>query len=121
MSYDIRTHSGRLYNYDHLIEEAPPTIHEIAASLAKEQRFGGAAKEFYSVAQHAVGVSVLVEQSLGPFEALYALHHDDHEFLLKDIPTPLKNYIRERTTTDVIGELSDEIDEWIYEGTLSDS
>lgn len=116
--YEFRANSGRLYEYDKLAEMQPPTIHEIAAHLAKEQRFGGAAKDFYSVAQHAVGVSVLVEQDLGPFAALYALHHDDHEFLLKDIPTPLKRYLADHSTTDTIGKLEDEIDEVIYTQTL---
>lgn len=116
--YDIRTNSGRIYNFDRILESQPPTIHEIAASLAKEQRFGGACCDFYSVAQHAVSVSLLVEESDGPYAAFYALHHDDHEFLVKDIPTPLKRWLADKDGHDHIGNLADQIDELIYTGTL---
>ena len=116
--YDIRTNSGRLYNYAELGSGNLPTVHEIASHLSKEQRFGGATRDFYSVAQHAVLVSRVVEKMAGPFEALYALHHDDHEFLLKDIPSPLKNYIFDHAGHDIIGELEDTLDERIYNEML---
>lgn len=67
-------------------------IKDIAHHLAQENRFNGALPEPYSVAQHSVLVSQLVELQLGGTEeeAKWALLHDASEAYLKDIHRPLK-------------------------------
>lgn len=81
-------------------------IDDIAAQLSRECRWGGALRdeiEHYSVAQHSVYVSVWIKthpewQAQGPYGRRMleraALLHDAEEYALKDIPKPLKPYIK---------------------------
>lgn len=71
-------------------------LHTIAHALAREQRFGGHhGAPAYSVAEHATIVAWLVQHYYNePDYALAALHHDDAEFVTKDIPTPMKNWLK---------------------------
>lgn len=117
MTTAIRMHNGNLFDFNSP-ETYKTTVHEIAAHLSKIPRFGGATRNFYSVAQHAVYVSQLVQQKHGHFAAYYALHHDDHEAFFGDWLTPLKNYVFERTGIDVADELADKIDRLVYEDVL---
>ena len=65
---------------------------DIARALANQCRFGGHSRVFYSVAQHAVIVSELVEQGGGDVEDVFAaLMHDATEAYLGDMPHPLKH------------------------------
>ena len=65
---------------------------DIARALANQCRFGGHSRVFYSVAQHSVIVSELVEQGGGDVEdAFAALMHDATEAYLGDMPHPLKH------------------------------
>ena len=65
---------------------------DIARALANQCRFGGHCRVFYSVAQHSVIVSRLVEQRGGDAEdAFAALMHDAAEAYLGDMPHPLKH------------------------------
>ena len=65
---------------------------DIARALANQCRFGGHSRVFYSVAQHAVIVSELVEQRGGDVEDVFAaLMHDASEAYLGDMPHPLKH------------------------------
>jgi hypothetical protein len=65
---------------------------DIARALANQCRFGGHCRVFYSVAQHSVIVSQLVEQGGGDAEeAFAALMHDATEAYLGDMPHPLKH------------------------------
>lgn len=71
-------------------------ITDIAQCLASQPRWGGAARPWYSVAEHSVMVSRLVPPSL----AYSALMHDSEEFL-GDWPSPVKvlldrGYVKER-------------------------
>jgi 5'-deoxynucleotidase YfbR-like HD superfamily hydrolase len=71
-------------------------IADIALCLASQPRWGGAARPWYSVAEHSVMASRLVPPPL----AYAALLHDCEEFL-GDWPTPVKvmlgrDYVRER-------------------------
>ena len=65
---------------------------DIARALANQCRFGGHSRVFYSVAQHSVIVSQLVEQRGGDVEDVFAaLMHDATEAYLGDMPHPLKH------------------------------
>jgi 5'-deoxynucleotidase YfbR-like HD superfamily hydrolase len=65
---------------------------DIARALANQCRFGGHCRVFYSVAQHSVIVSELVEQRGGDVEDVFAaLMHDAGEAYLGDMPHPLKH------------------------------
>jgi uncharacterized protein len=65
---------------------------DIARALANQCRFGGHSRVFYSVAQHSVIVSQLVEQRGGDVEDSFAaLMHDATEAYLGDMPHPLKH------------------------------
>jgi uncharacterized protein len=65
---------------------------DIARALANQCRFGGHSRVFYSVAQHSVIVSRLVEERGGDAEdAFAALMHDATEAYLGDMPHPLKH------------------------------
>lgn len=71
-------------------------ITDIARCLASQPRWGGAARPWYSVAEHSVMASRLVPPRL----AYAALMHDCEEFL-GDWPSPIKvllgrDYLRER-------------------------
>lgn len=85
MSGYILTAKGRRFYFDRP-EEFVYDIEEGAHALSHICRFTGHVKEFYSVAQHAVLVSLLVPKPL----AWAGLHHDDSESLLNDISSPLK-------------------------------
>ena len=65
---------------------------DIARALANLSRFGGHTRAFYSVAQHSVIVSQLVEERGGDAEdAFAALMHDATEAYLGDMPHPIKH------------------------------
>jgi hypothetical protein len=71
-------------------------IADIALCLASQPRWGGAARPWYSVAEHSVMASKLVAPEL----AYAALMHDCEEFL-GDWPSPVKimlgrEFVRER-------------------------
>ena len=65
---------------------------DIARALANQCRFGGHCRTFYSIAQHSVIVSQLIEQRGGDaHDAFAALMHDATEAYLGDMPHPLKH------------------------------
>jgi hypothetical protein len=65
---------------------------DIARALANQCRFGGHSRVFYSVAQHSVILSELVEQRGGDIEDVFAaLMHDATEAYLGDMPHPIKH------------------------------
>jgi hypothetical protein len=87
----LQTVSGRFVNpFDPDPEQID--IGDIARALANVCRFGGHCRSFYSVAQHSVIVSELVEQRGGDVEDVFAaLMHDATEAYLGDMPHPLKH------------------------------
>lgn len=89
-AHAIETLSGSMFDFD---DPHPKDvdIDDIAIALGNTCRFGGHVKRYYSVAEHAVLVYRLVRDAgYHPETCLAALHHDDHEAYLGDIPTPLK-------------------------------
>jgi len=84
----IRTHSGIYINP---FEPTPDqiTIEDIAHSLSMQCRFAGHLPKFYSVAQHSVECSNMVNSHF----QLQALMHDASEAYLLDIPSPIKKVI----------------------------
>lgn len=89
----IRTVSGQYVN---LLDPDPDTIliEDIAHGLAHQCRFAGQIRKFFSVAQHSVYVSIGVSE-YHPEQALAALLHDASEFILMDVPSPLKQLLPE--------------------------
>ncbi len=86
----IETFSGRFVDTK---KPDPGTIvlEDIAHALAATCRFGGHSKVFFSVAEHAVNCSLHLERAgWSRPDCLAALHHDDSEAFLVDIPRPLK-------------------------------
>lgn len=82
----IRTVSGIYIN---VFEPTPEMIciEDIAHSLSYQCRFGGHLPKFYSVAQHSLNCSFLIENDQ---YKLAALLHDASEAYLLDIPRPIK-------------------------------
>jgi hypothetical protein len=87
----LQTVSGRWVNpFDP--DPAQLDAGDIARALANQCRFGGHTRIFYSVAQHSVIVSRLVEERGGDVEDVFAaLMHDATEAYLGDMPHPLKH------------------------------
>jgi 5'-deoxynucleotidase YfbR-like HD superfamily hydrolase len=67
-------------------------IEDIAHHLSNVCRYGGACRAFYSVAQHSVLVSQVIEYKAGAslHEQLWGLLHDASEAYLGDMVRPLK-------------------------------
>jgi len=84
----IRTSTGKYINFN-FIKMEDICIEDIAHSLSMQCRFGGHLPEFYSVAQHSVHCSQLVDEEY----ALEALLHDASEAYMLDIPKPLKTFL----------------------------
>jgi hypothetical protein len=87
----LQTVSGRWVNP---FDPDPGQIElaDIGRALANQCRFGGHCRTFYSVAQHCVIVSELIEEEGGSAEdALAALMHDAAEAYLGDLPHPIKH------------------------------
>lgn len=69
-------------------------LEDIAHALSMKCRYTGHTRKFYSVAQHAVLVSRLIYKMRDdPFLAFQGLHHDDTEFALPDVASPIKDDI----------------------------
>lgn len=67
-------------------------IHDIAHALSNQCRFSGHVRHFYSVAEHSVRVSRLLEKRVPKNRRIWlkGLLHDASEAYLVDLPTPLK-------------------------------
>lgn len=66
-------------------------IADIAHSLSQQCRFSGHTREFYSVAEHSVRVSWLLQDwEMSRRTQLWGLLHDASEAYLVDIPAPVK-------------------------------
>lgn len=90
--YKIGTFYGKTIDYKNPTADQID-IRDIAHNLSQENRFLGKTKKPYSVAQHCVLGSVILEEMGTPELALMFLLHDAAEAYLKDIPTPLKKLL----------------------------
>jgi hypothetical protein len=84
----IQTYTGVQFH----LEDPLFRMTDIAHALSMQCRFAGHVKRFYSVAEHSVIVSLLMQElSLGdPMEGLL---HDAAEAYLVDMPRPWKNML----------------------------
>lgn len=64
-------------------------IGDIAHALSMNCRFNGHCRKFYSVAEHCV----LMSQMVDPRFAMFALMHDAAEAYLTDVPRPIKPHL----------------------------
>lgn len=82
----MQTHTGKKFHWHNPAPEEI-CIEDIAHHLSLICRFGGACNMFYSVAEHSVRVSELVDDSL----KIHALLHDAPEAYIGDIVRPIKH------------------------------
>ncbi len=86
----IQTSTGRKIYLDNF-KNNDYYIGDIAHSLSNKCRFNGHSKFFYSVAQHCVLASGLIKDKS---KALETLLHDSGEYVMPDMPRPIKNYFK---------------------------
>lgn len=85
-----QTYTGRKFDPER-VDEKNINIIDIAHALSNLCRFAGHTDRFYSVAQHSVLVSgILEEQGLSPECCFAGLLHDATEAYLIDLPQPIK-------------------------------
>jgi 5'-deoxynucleotidase YfbR-like HD superfamily hydrolase len=86
----IRTYTGRRFDpLNPRVEDVDPA--DIGHALSNICRYTGHTSTFYSVAQHSVIVSEIVEELGGnPVEQFQGLMHDATEAYMNDISRPLK-------------------------------
>ena len=87
----MQTISGRAVDLQNPDPESL-MIEDIAAHLARIPRFNGATREFYSVGQHSVLVSLYLRNEEEPLP-LAGLLHDAHEAYFGDITSPVKELL----------------------------
>lgn len=98
--HSVRTHSGVFFDF---VDPDPETVlvEDIARALSRKPRFNGHMNCFYSVAQHACLVAALSvhyaaeEKANSVYHMWAGLHHDDSEYVMADVPTPLKRLLPE--------------------------
>lgn len=104
----IQTFSGAPYEFDNP-DPAAIDLQDIAHALSNMCRFAGHTKRFYSVAEHSVLVSRILEaQGASRVMQAWGLMHDCHEAYVWDCPRPLKPLLG-----DAFEELADKADEAI--------
>ena len=108
---EVETSTGKFLDMENPSPDAIE-LEDIAHSLGNICRYNGHCLEYYSVAEHAVFVSIRLERQGHSREIqLAGLHHDDAEAFLGDIPRPLKPLLGEKYT-----ELTEAVDAAICEG-----
>lgn len=82
----IKTYTGRLVS-PLAADACDIDIRDIAHALSNQCRWSGHTRQFYSVGDHSVRVSLICD----PQDALWGLLHDASEAYLVDLPRPLKD------------------------------
>lgn len=86
----VATYTGRQF-WPLDVRPEDLVLDDIAHALALQCRFNGHVREFYSVAEHSVRVSWVLEQGGQPVEIqLWGLLHDAPEAYIGDMVRPLK-------------------------------
>lgn len=109
----ISTYTGRTFDLFNPMTWAFSRM-DIAHALSTINRFAGHV-DFYSVGEHSLRVSKLVEEwGCSPDVQLLGLLHDASEAYLLDIPRPWKGtvYIGDRTYTDVEDDIQTALFHW---------
>jgi hypothetical protein len=90
---EIETASG--LKYDFLEPDVSQVkLDDIAHGLSQICRFAGHTTRFYSVAEHSVLVSKILEATFQPHAlAVAGLFHDAHEAYVGDVPRPMKHLV----------------------------
>lgn len=91
---EIQTYSGLAYNFT-APDPASIRLDDIAHALSNACRYAGHTRRFYSVAEHSVRVSEVLErweraQGIESLVPAYGLLHDGHEAYVWDCPRPFK-------------------------------
>lgn len=88
--FEIETFTGKFVDTSQP-DSATINLDDVAHALSQTCRYGGHCQSFYSVAAHAVFVSMRLERKgFSKYVQLAGLHHDDAEAYLGDIPRPMK-------------------------------
>lgn len=113
--YWVQTYSGRKVRLD---QPTPDMIDmdDIAHHLALINRFAGATREPYSVAEHSIRVSnYLIGQYPDNRQlALYGLLHDAHEAYLGDLISPARRHMASDCRIDAYIPLARSLDRAIF-------
>jgi len=87
----IQTFTGKKFDIENPRVEDVDII-DIAHGLANQCRFNGQCKRFYSVAEHSLLMSLLIDNEYAQYDIpRYALLHDASEAYTGDMITQLKN------------------------------
>lgn len=72
-------------------------VMDIAVALARECRFNNATQRMYSVAEHSAWCALMAEEKYpeDKYLAFKCLMHDAHEYIWRDIPSPIKKLFPE--------------------------
>lgn len=97
----MRTYSG--FPFDLSRDDNIIRLPDIAHSLSMQCRYAGHTRRFYSVAEHVCllfdYVTALNDAGLSPLglyqnvDRLTLLHHDDAEYIVRDLPRPIKRLL----------------------------
>jgi hypothetical protein len=104
----LQTASGSAYavGASEVLAGALDFDRDVVVPLSRICRYLGHTKRPWSVAAHAVCCSCFVQHVGGDLVAQRAaLHHDDHEALIGDIPAPIKAWLKGRGAGEALKEL----------------
>lgn len=87
----MQTRSGLKFEYLYPDPDVI-VIEDIAHALANKCRYNGHCEPYYSVAEHSVRVSIMLQiEQQTPEVQFFGLMHDAAEAYLPDVPSPLKH------------------------------